>query len=92
MKWTQNLRKRLGWDLLPKLLRRIVVGVFGGTIVLIGIALIFLPGPAFIVIPLGLLILGSEFAWARQLLRRAKGMIGKVRGRPVDESTPEEKP
>jgi Putative transmembrane protein (PGPGW) len=85
VKWTQNLRTRLGWDLLPKALRRVVVGVIGGTIVLIGIALLLLPGPAFIVILLGLLILGSEFAWARRLLRRAKEMIGKVRGQRVDE-------
>lgn len=84
MKWTQNLRTRLGWDLLPKALRRVVVGVIGGTIVLIGIALIVLPGPAFIVIPLGLLILGSEFAWARRVLRRGKEMIGKVRGKRVE--------
>ena len=91
MKWMENLRTRLGWDLLPKTLRRVVVGVFGGTILLIGIALIVLPGPAFIVIPLGLLILGSEFAWAKRLLRRAREMIGKVRGRRVDNLAPEEK-
>ena len=90
MKWTQNLRTRLGWDLLPKTLRRVVVGVIGGTIVLIGIALLVLPGPALIVIPLGLLILGSEFAWARRLLRRGKEMIGKVRGRRVDQLALEE--
>ena len=91
MKWTQNLRTRLGWDLLPKTLRRVVVGVIGGTIVLIGIALLVLPGPAFIVIPLGLVVLASEFAWARRLLRRGKEMIGKVRGKRVEEIASEEK-
>ena len=90
MKWIVNLRSRLGWDLLPKTLRRLLVGIIGGTIVLIGIALIVLPGPAFIVIPLGLLILGSEFAWARRLLRRAKEMIGRVRGQRPDEVATEE--
>jgi hypothetical protein len=92
VKWTQNLRKRLGWDLLPKTLRRVVVGVIGGTIVLIGIALLVLPGPAFIVIPLGLLILGSEFAWARRLLRRGKEMIGKTCVDRVEKLAGEEKP
>ena len=91
MKWTQSLRTRLGLDLLPKTLRRAVVGVIGGTIVLIGIALIVLPGPAFVVIPLGLVILGSEFAWARWLLRRAKKMIAKVSGKRVDAVTAKEK-
>ena len=65
--------------------------MIGGTIVLIGIALIVLPGPAFIVIPLGLLVLGSEFAWARRLLRRGKEMIAKVRGKRVEEIAAEEK-
>jgi len=50
-----------------------------------------LPGPAFIVIPLGLLILASEFAWARQLLRRAREMIGKARGRSVEDVSTEER-
>ena len=91
MQWTQNLRARLGWDLLPGTLRRVIVGVIGGTIVLIGIALIVLPGPAFIAIPLGLLVLGSEFAWARRVLRRGKEMIAKVRGKRVEELAAEEK-
>jgi len=77
----------VGWDLLPKTLRRVVVGVIGGTIVAIGVALLVLPGPAFIVIPLGLLVLGSEFAWARRLLHRAKEMIGKVRGERTNLTT-----
>ena len=63
--------------MLPQTLRRVMVGVIGGTILLIGIALIVLPGPAFIVIPLGLLVLASEFEWARRLLRRGRAMIGK---------------
>jgi Putative transmembrane protein (PGPGW) len=83
--WAQKLGERVGWDLLPKILRRVVVGVIGGTIVLIGVALLVLPGPAFIVIPLGLLILGTEFAWARRLLRRAKQLIRPAeRGEAVD--------
>jgi Putative transmembrane protein (PGPGW) len=90
VRWTQNLRTRLGWDLLPKTIRRILVGIIGGTIVLIGIALLVLPGPAFIVIPLGLLILGSEFAWARRLLRRAKEMLGKARGEQIDNLSTED--
>jgi len=44
----------------------------GGTVLAIGVALIVLPGPAFVVIPLGLAILGVEFAWARSWLRKVK--------------------
>jgi tellurite resistance protein TerC len=34
--------------------------------------LIVLPGPAFVVIPIGLAILGAEFAWARHWLRKMR--------------------
>ena len=60
---------------IKKLLReawRIVILVVGSTVVLIGLALLVLPGPAFIVIPLGLAILATEFAWARRWLRRIR--------------------
>ncbi|MDH3211670.1 MAG: PGPGW domain-containing protein [Myxococcales bacterium] len=52
--------------------RRIVVTVVGTTVVLFGIAMIALPGPAVLVIPLGLAILGLEFAWARRWLHHLK--------------------
>jgi hypothetical protein len=52
--------------------KRLVVIVFGVTVLLIGLALTVLPGPAFIVIPLGLVILASEFVWARNLLLKVR--------------------
>ena len=55
-----------------RLARKIVVLVVGVTVLLIGIAMIVLPGPAIIVIPVGLAILGTEFLWARRLLRLVK--------------------
>jgi Putative transmembrane protein (PGPGW) len=58
-------------------LRKLVVGIIGGTVLLIGVALIVLPGPAFIVIPVGLAILATEFAWARSALARAKAIVGR---------------
>ena len=54
--------------------RRIVIGVVGATVLLVGVALVVLPGPAFIVIPIGLAILAIEFEWARRLLQRARAM------------------
>lgn len=55
-----------------KAARRIVVGVVGGTLVLMGVCMLVLPGPAFVVIPIGLGILGIEFAFARRWLRKIK--------------------
>jgi uncharacterized protein (TIGR02611 family) len=64
--------------------RRLIVLVIGLTVLAIGIALIVLPGPAFIVIPIGLAILGTEFVWARRLLQRLKdagsGLVSRARG------------
>jgi tellurite resistance protein TerC len=57
-----------------KMARKIVILVIGGTVTLVGIVLIVLPGPAFIVIPMGLAILAIEFAWARRWLEKAKEM------------------
>ncbi len=55
-----------------KAARRIVIGIVGGTVVLMGVAMLVLPGPALIVIPAGLAILALEFAWARRWLRIAR--------------------
>lgn len=55
-----------------KLARRLVIGSFGLTVLLVGVAMIVLPGPAFIVIPVGLGILGIEFTWARRWLKTLK--------------------
>jgi uncharacterized protein (TIGR02611 family) len=52
--------------------RRVAVAVIGATVLAIGIAMIVLPGPATVVIPLGLGILAAEFAWARRMLQRLK--------------------
>lgn len=52
--------------------RRVVIAVVGFTVLLVGLAMTVLPGPAFIVIPLGLGILGLEFAWARHWLHKVK--------------------
>lgn len=55
-----------------KIVRKVVIAVIGVSVLLIGAAMIFLPGPAIIVIPAGLAILATEFGWARILLSRLK--------------------
>src|SRR3972149_4633018 len=54
---------------------KLVVAVLGGSVVLVGIAMIVLPGPAILVIPLGLAILATEFLWARRWLKRARALL-----------------
>jgi tellurite resistance protein TerC len=61
-----------------KTARKVVVGIIGFTVIIIGIALLVLPGPAFVVIPAGLAILALEFAWARHWLKIVKARAGDV--------------
>lgn len=60
-----------------RVVKRVVVSVIGGTVLLIGVVLLVLPGPALIVIPSGLAVLALEFRWARRWLRKAKSIISK---------------
>ena len=52
--------------------KRSIKIVIGFTVLLIGLAMTVLPGPAIVVIPAGLAILATEFVWARRLLERIK--------------------
>ena len=64
--------------------RRIAIGVFGASVVIVGVAMIALPGPAFIVIPAGLAILSIEFAFARRWLETlrdgSRSAVNRMRG------------
>ena len=53
-------------------IKKIIVAVIGFTILIIGVSMIVLPGHAFIVIPLGLAILATEFVWAKKWLDKVK--------------------
>jgi uncharacterized protein (TIGR02611 family) len=50
---------------------RIGFAIAGATVTLVGVAMLVTPGPAFVVIPVGLAMLALEFAWAERLLDRA---------------------
>lgn len=70
--------------------RKIVVAVIGGTVVLFGVALLVLPGPAFVVIPVGLAILATEFVWARRWLKRVRDAARSVAQNPAQGSRREQ--
>ena len=52
--------------------RRIAITVVGVVVLLAGLALLVLPGPGWLLIFVGLSILGTEYVWAQRLLRIAK--------------------
>ncbi|HEX8280327.1 MAG TPA: PGPGW domain-containing protein [Chthoniobacterales bacterium] len=76
--WQRRLNETLGLDKMP-VIRKLIYSVVGVTILLIGLAMVVLPGPAFIVIPIGLAILASEYAWARRIIRRGTVFVGRYR-------------
>jgi uncharacterized protein (TIGR02611 family) len=53
------------------LLFRIGFGLLGALIVLAGLVMLVTPGPAFVLIPIGLAMLSMEFAWAERLLGKS---------------------
>jgi len=60
--------------------KKLIIAVIGFTVLLTGIAMIVLPGPAIVVIPIGLAILATEYVWARRLLDRVKSSTSSVKG------------
>jgi uncharacterized protein (TIGR02611 family) len=69
---------------LMKLVRRFIVFVLGISVLLVGFVMVFTPGPAIVVIPLGLGILATEFLWARKVLEALKRRLlnNKANGQP----------
>jgi hypothetical protein len=60
------------------LLRRILIAITGGGLLAVGVALLVLPGPASVVLPLALAILAIEFVWARRWLAWLRERLKKV--------------
>jgi uncharacterized protein (TIGR02611 family) len=61
-----------------RMARRVGVAIVGSVVLAVGLILLVTPGPAFVVIPIGLGILSLEFEWARRWLREVKRRIGDV--------------
>ena len=59
--------------------KRLIVIAVGFSVLLIGIAMIVLPGPAFIVIPSALAVLATELIWARRLFDKLKKQFQKTK-------------
>ena len=75
----EKMRRWLRLDRLPKTVRVILVSIIGGVVLIAGIVMIITPGPAFVLIPLGLFLLASEFKWAECWAQRLVDGIDNVR-------------
>lgn len=81
------LRLKLGW--IPRPVRRVIVSVIGGTLLLLALIGVIMPiMPGFIFLPFGLAILAVEFAWAarwlKKIRRTAQGVRDRWRGSSAD--------
>ena len=77
--WMDKVRRFLRLDTLSAGTRKIVVSLIGGLILVLGIVMLITPGPAFVVIPLGLLLLASEYEWAGKALEKVMEWGRKLR-------------
>jgi len=66
------LRSSTYWSAMPKLIRQVLAASVGVTVLIIGAALLVLPGPGIVVILIGLAILATEFTWAQRRLHQVK--------------------
>ena len=59
-------------EIAKKRVRRIVIAMAGGAVLLVGIIAIPYPGPGWLIVFTGLAILATEFMWARRALTFAR--------------------
>ncbi len=62
--------KKGPWITTVKQAKRLITIVIGFTILLLGIIMLVTPGPGIAAIILGLALLGTEFIWAKKLMKR----------------------
>ena len=65
-------RRRIRSNPHTHLIYRIVVGVLGLVVVVLGLIMVPFPGPGWLVVFLGLAIWATEFEWAQRLLHTAR--------------------
>jgi hypothetical protein len=60
-------------------MKKFFIALIGGTVLLLGVAMLVLPGPGVLVMAAGVAILATEFIWARRAWRKAKGTVARAR-------------
>src|SRR3954468_9262136 len=70
----------------PRVVRALYI-VVGVTLLVGGVVMLVAPGPAFVVIPIGLAILSLEFTWAERLLERSPKQREKAKAKAAQTTT-----
>lgn len=66
------------WLVAVRAARKVVVSTVGGLVIVVGLALLVLPGPGMLVVLLGLGILSTEFHWPKRLRERLRDRVHRV--------------
>ena len=66
---------------LLSLTTKVAVAVVGTLVTVVGVVMLVTPGPAFVLIPLGLAILSTEFAFAKRWLQWARRQAERAQAR-----------
>lgn len=86
-RWADKLaEKRESYQQRGRVYRLLFV-ISGAIVTLAGIAMLVLPGPALLVIPIGLAMLAMEFAWAEHMLEKALEQAEKAQTTAKEAST-----
>ena len=69
------------------LLFRFMFGVTGAVVLAAGLVMLVTPGPAFVLIPIGLAMLSMEFVWAERLLDKSLEQAAKAQKKAAETTT-----
>ncbi|MCG9696805.1 PGPGW domain-containing protein [Shewanella sp. Isolate11] len=59
------------------MLRKTTITLVGGIVTILGLLLIVMPGPAWLLLPIGLAILSLEYPWARKWLKKSQAYMSR---------------
>ena len=66
---------------------RLGFGAVGAVVLMAGLVMLVTPGPAFVLIPIGLAMLSMEFVWAEHLLDRSLEQAAKAQQKAAETTT-----
>jgi uncharacterized protein (TIGR02611 family) len=84
LRWHRRVRERARANRAADLVWRASVLGLGSAVIVAGLIMLVVPGPGWAAIFVGLAILASEYAWAHNLLSRAKEWAQRARDRATD--------
>ena len=76
-KWLRPIRDKVRCVPGGLLIWRVMIGLLGLLIVLIGAALIPLPGPGWLIVFVGVAVWATEFSWAQRMLHYGHEVLHK---------------